>query len=231
MTRSSMRARHRHVVEHRQVLDHLAQPDAARVRADRHAELGREQQDRDVLVDPGHPGGVDLDVRDRAELEQLFEDRRGSARARRSPPGSARRPRRSRRGRARRPGWSAPRPSTGRTAPAPASTRSRRRRPSAGWRRWRCGCPARTPRGRCRIRRTSSSRLAPTLSLIWRKPCVDRLLAQPAQLLVVVAEPAGRRGVGGVTPGSQVARPRSPGRRRALRRMSSASSGVSASVR
>ena len=44
------------VVEHREVLDELAQPDAARVRADRQPELGREQEDRDVLVDPRDPG-------------------------------------------------------------------------------------------------------------------------------------------------------------------------------
>jgi hypothetical protein len=47
-------------VEHRQVLDDLAQADAASVRADRHAELRGQQQVGDVLVHPGHPAGVDL---------------------------------------------------------------------------------------------------------------------------------------------------------------------------
>src|SRR5262245_2178320 len=41
-------------VEHRQVLDGLAQPDAAGVGADGHAELRGEQEDREVLVDAGH---------------------------------------------------------------------------------------------------------------------------------------------------------------------------------
>jgi hypothetical protein len=37
---ASRTRRHRDVVEHRQVLDHLAQPDPARVRAHSDAELG-----------------------------------------------------------------------------------------------------------------------------------------------------------------------------------------------
>src|SRR5918992_5123833 len=48
----------RDVVEHRQVLDHLAQADAARVRAHGHAERGGQQQDRHVLRDAGDPAGV-----------------------------------------------------------------------------------------------------------------------------------------------------------------------------
>src|SRR4051812_39361277 len=48
------------VVEHRQVLDHLAQTHPSGVRADRHAELRGEQQDRDVLVDAADPRRVDL---------------------------------------------------------------------------------------------------------------------------------------------------------------------------
>src|SRR5581483_12272757 len=49
------------VVEHRQVLHEFAQAHAAGVRADRDAELGGEQQDRQVLVDPADPGGVQLE--------------------------------------------------------------------------------------------------------------------------------------------------------------------------
>ena len=44
------------------------------------------------------------------------------------------------------------------------------------------------------VRRRSTS--APTLSLIWANPSRDRLPAQPRELVVVVAEPAGRGGVG-----------------------------------
>src|SRR6185437_10711784 len=64
----------RDVVEHRQVLDHLAQPDAAGVRADGHPVLRGEQQDRDVLVDARDPAGVDVQHVGRARLEQLLED-------------------------------------------------------------------------------------------------------------------------------------------------------------
>jgi hypothetical protein len=58
-----------HVVEHRQVLDDLAQAHPPGVRADRHAELGGQQQVGDVLVDPGHAAGVDLHDVDRAGLQ------------------------------------------------------------------------------------------------------------------------------------------------------------------
>ena len=73
MARSSSRAGDRDVVEHGQVLDQLAQPDAAGVRAHRDAELGGQQQDRDVLVDPGDPARVDLQHVDRVGLQQLLE--------------------------------------------------------------------------------------------------------------------------------------------------------------
>ena len=53
----------RDVVEDREVLDVLAQADAARVRADRHPELLGHQEDGEHLVDAGHPAGVDLDER------------------------------------------------------------------------------------------------------------------------------------------------------------------------
>src|SRR5581483_676935 len=63
----------RDVVEHREMLDHLAEADAARVRAHRHAELRREQQDRDVLVDATDAARVDLDDVQGAGLQHLLE--------------------------------------------------------------------------------------------------------------------------------------------------------------
>ena len=42
------------------------------------------------------------------------------------------------------------------------------------------------------------SRSAPTFSLIWVKPSATASRGEPGELLVVVAEPAGRGGVGGV---------------------------------
>ena len=67
------RARHGDVVEHREVLHRLAQADAAGVRAHGHAELRGEQQVGDVLVDAADPGGVDLHDVHAARLEQLLE--------------------------------------------------------------------------------------------------------------------------------------------------------------
>src|SRR3954462_12631204 len=58
-------AGHRHEVEHRQVPDELAEPDPTGGRADRHAELGGQQQDGEVLVEPADAGGVQLQHRDR----------------------------------------------------------------------------------------------------------------------------------------------------------------------
>jgi hypothetical protein len=46
------RARHRDVVEHRQVLHILAQPDAAGMRTDWHVERRRQQDDGEVLFTP-----------------------------------------------------------------------------------------------------------------------------------------------------------------------------------
>lgn len=62
------------VVEHREVLDEFAQSDAARVRADGDAELGGEQQDRQVLVYAADAGRVYLEDVEGARLEQLLED-------------------------------------------------------------------------------------------------------------------------------------------------------------
>lgn len=56
------------------MLNGLAQADTARVRAHGYAELGRQQQVRDVLVHSRHPAGVDLQDVDRAGLEQLVHD-------------------------------------------------------------------------------------------------------------------------------------------------------------
>ena len=67
MTRSSHVADERDVVEHRQMLDHLAETDAPGVRADGDAELRREQEDGQVLVDARHAAGVDLHDIDRLQ--------------------------------------------------------------------------------------------------------------------------------------------------------------------
>ncbi len=56
------------------MLDELAEADAARVRADRHAELGRQQQDRHDLIDTRQPAGVDLAEGDGVRLHELLED-------------------------------------------------------------------------------------------------------------------------------------------------------------
>ena len=67
------RARHADVVDDRQVLDELAQPDAAGMGTDRHAELGRHEQDSKHLVDSAEARGVDLAHADRVGLEELLE--------------------------------------------------------------------------------------------------------------------------------------------------------------
>jgi hypothetical protein len=67
-------AGHGDVVEHRQVLNHLAQPDAAGVRAHRHPELRRQKQNGEVLRHPAHPARIDLDHVDGSGLQQLLED-------------------------------------------------------------------------------------------------------------------------------------------------------------
>ena len=63
------RPAHADVVEDREVLDVLAQADAAGVRADGDAELGRHQDDREHLVDAADAAGVDLADVDRLRLE------------------------------------------------------------------------------------------------------------------------------------------------------------------
>src|SRR5919198_4473583 len=61
-------------VEHRNVLRVLAKADAAGVRADRHAELRGEQDDREHLVHTAEAAAVKLACVDRAQLQQLLED-------------------------------------------------------------------------------------------------------------------------------------------------------------
>jgi hypothetical protein len=61
------------VVDDRQMLDQLAQADAARMGTDRHAGLGRHEEDGEDLVHPAKPAGVDLTDADRIGLEQLLE--------------------------------------------------------------------------------------------------------------------------------------------------------------
>src|SRR5262245_22281103 len=67
-------SRHREAVPHRQVLDQLAEPDAAGVRADRDAELRGHEDHRQVLVHAAEPAAVDLAEADRVGLEELLEE-------------------------------------------------------------------------------------------------------------------------------------------------------------
>ena len=68
------RPRHADVVDQREVDDHLAETDAAGMRADGDAGLGGHQQDREDLVDTGQAARVDLADVDRLSLEELLED-------------------------------------------------------------------------------------------------------------------------------------------------------------
>ena len=62
-----------HEIQHRQVLHVFAQADAAGVRADRHAELRRQQQNRQHFVDAADPATVDLTDSNRVRLQKLLE--------------------------------------------------------------------------------------------------------------------------------------------------------------
>ena len=62
-----------HRIEHRQMLHEFAQSDSARVGTDRYTEAGREEQDRNVLVDAGHTGRIDLQDLQCPRLEELLE--------------------------------------------------------------------------------------------------------------------------------------------------------------
>jgi hypothetical protein len=68
------RAADAQVVDDRDVLHVLAQPDAAGVRAHRHATGRGQQQHRQHLVEPAEATRVDLRVVDRLGLQQLLED-------------------------------------------------------------------------------------------------------------------------------------------------------------
>src|SRR4029453_6823873 len=67
-------AGHAQEVEHREMLDELAEPDAACVWTDRDSELRRHQDDRQVLVDAAETAAVDLAEVDGFSLEELLEN-------------------------------------------------------------------------------------------------------------------------------------------------------------
>ena len=55
------------------MLNHLAEPHAARVRADGHAHLGGHEVDGEDVVEAAHPGRVDLAELHGAALQELLE--------------------------------------------------------------------------------------------------------------------------------------------------------------
>lgn len=65
--------RDRDKVEHRPVLDNLAQPDSASVRADGDAVFRGKERDRGALVDASDPTAVDLQDSQRSALKELLE--------------------------------------------------------------------------------------------------------------------------------------------------------------
>ena len=193
---------HGDVVEHRQMLHVLAQADAAGVRTHRDAELRREQDHGEVLVHAAEAAAVDLTEVDGARLQQLLEHdavravlARGDAdaqlahrlrdrrmpqhvvRARRllDPPGIERRQLARR-------------------------ARSLRRHPIAGWRRSSACDRGRSPRGRARTRRRSSSGGPPTFTLKCVQPSAIASRQRARIAVVGVAHPADRRRVRRDTP-------------------------------
>src|SRR6187401_272846 len=68
------RGAHGDVVEHREVLDVLAETDAAGVRTDRYPELRRKEENGESFVHSTDPAGVQLAYVDGVGLEQLLED-------------------------------------------------------------------------------------------------------------------------------------------------------------
>ena len=224
------RAADAHVVDDRQVLDQLAQSDAAGVRADRDAELGRHEQDRQDLVDAAEPAGVDLADADRLGLQQLLEhhpvvdvlagrdpDRRHGPGDRRVAEdvvglvGSSIQ-------------YGSMRRELGASSRSPAPTSQRWLASTASMRSGPISSRMMPPR------RMSSSTSAPTF-ILKRGPALgERLAAQAADLVVGVAEPADRRGVRRDSRRA-AARPRAPhASAPAARRRARAASGVSASV-
>lgn len=191
------------VVEHGQVLHQLAQADAAGVRADRDAELGREQQDRQVLVDAADPGRVDLQERDGPGLQELLEDDpvlhvfAGGHADGADAPGDG--------------GVAEHVVGAGRLLDPVRVVRGERADPLDG------GVDVPALVGVDRDGEVGAAHLAgggeaadvvlevgADLELDLGEALVEGLLAQAAQLVVVVAEPAGRGGVGRVAVGPQV---------------------------
>ena len=140
------RAGHRDVVEHCQVLHQLAQPDTARVRADRHAELGRGSRYAMFSLTPATRQAsicmmsIAPACRSCLKITRFVTCSPVATRTGRPPGGSARCP-------GCRPGWWAPRSSRARPRRAPGPRRSRRLHPTPGSRPARCRSP-RPPRGR-----------------------------------------------------------------------------------
>ena len=221
---------HGDVVEHREVLDELAEADAAGVRAHRHAELRGHQDDGEVFVHAAEPAAVDLAEADRAGLQQLLEDhairavlagrdadRRDGPRDRRVSEHVVRTRRlldppqvevRRARGRAR-----SPRP-----------------RPSSGWRRSSACSSGRSPRRTSPTRRASSSGRRADLHLEMRPARRPAPRGTARGSVVRVAHPADGRRVGGIAVAEQLALRARPWSVACRSSISSASSGVSASV-
>ena len=186
------RAADRDVVEDRQVLDVLAQADAAGMRADRDAELGGHQQDREDLVD-ARPAGRRRSGRSRSRRPagsclNMTRFWACSPVATPIPSGSSARDRG--RGRGCRPGWSAPRSRAGRARRARASGRSPRRRPRPGWHRPSGRGPARSPRARSRPGAGRPPRSRPTLILKCVQPAATPSRHRRRTLSSSIAEPA-----------------------------------------
>ena len=127
----------RDVVEDREVLDILAETDAARVRADRDPELGRQQLDRQDFVDAAQAAAVELAEADGLGLQELLEHDPILAMLAggHADPERARALARSGHVRGRHRGWSAPRSTTVGRVRARVPNRWPGRRPMPGWRR------------------------------------------------------------------------------------------------
>ena len=67
-------AGHGDLIPHAVMLDHVAEGDAAAVRADGHAVFGGQQNDCHYVIHAGDADGINLAVSNRAALQQLLED-------------------------------------------------------------------------------------------------------------------------------------------------------------
>ena len=67
-------AGHGDLIPHAVMLDHVAEGDAAAVRADGHAVFGSQQNDCHYVIHAGDADGINLAVSNRAALQQLLED-------------------------------------------------------------------------------------------------------------------------------------------------------------